>query len=300
MAVVVGVGAGAPASLGAQPFTTINGRPAADTNCSACAEWLTPHPPVRLHGNTWYVGTAGLTALLVTSPRGHVLLDGGLPKSAPLILASIRAAGFDPRDVKVIVNSHAHYDHAGGIAELQRATGAEVVALDWSARVLRRGITLPDDPQAAIHFDYPAVRRVRTIRAGDTLRVGPLQLAAHATGGHTPGGTTWTWRACDGDDCLDMVYADSQSPISADGFRFSDAPAAVRAFERGHATLAGLSCGMLITPHPGGSQLWERLAARDSGSSAPLRDAGQCRRYADDAKAALAARLARERASAHP
>jgi metallo-beta-lactamase class B len=281
--------------LAAQPFTTVNGRPAADTSCSACPEWNAPHAPVRLHANTWYVGTAGLSALLVTSSSGHVLIDGGLPTSAPHILANIRAAGFDPRDVKLILNSHAHYDHAGGLAALQRATGAPVAALDWSARVIRRGMTRPDDPQARIAFDFPPVRRVRTIRAGDTLRVGPLALVAHHTGGHTPGGTTWTWRACDGDDCLDLVYADSQSPISDDVFRYADTPTAVEAFSRGHASLASLSCGLLVTPHPGGSQLWERLAARDSGNTAPLRDAGQCRRYAEGARAALAARLARER-----
>jgi metallo-beta-lactamase class B len=283
------------APLAAQSFTTIGGRPAADTTCRGCAAWLVPHAPVRLHANTWYVGSAELSALLVTSPSGHVLLDGGLPGNAPQILANIRAAGVDPRDVKLIVNSHVHYDHAGGIAALQRATGAEVAALDWSARVLRRGMTLRDDPQAPIHFDYPAVPRVRTIRDGDTLRVGPLALVAHATPGHTPGGTTWTWRACDGADCVDVVYADSQNPISADGFRYSDTPATVRAFRRGHARIAALPCGLLVTPHPGVTGLWARVAARDAGDPGPLRDPDACRRYAADAAAALAARLARER-----
>lgn len=282
--------------LGAQPFTRSGGRPAADTTCGGCVDWLVPHAPVRLHANTWYVGSASLSALLVTSPAGHVLLDGGLPRSAPLILASIRAAGFDPRDVKVIVNSHAHFDHAGGIAALQAATGAEVVALPWSARVIRRGITRSDDPQAATHFDYPGVARVRTIRDGDTVRVGPLALVAHETPGHTPGGTTWTWRACEGADCVDMVYADSQSPISSPGFRYSSTPAAVTSFERGLARIAALPCGILVTPHPSAARLWERVAARDAGDAAPLRDATACRRYADDARAALAARLARERA----
>ncbi len=279
-------------------LTGIGGKPA-EIRCTMCAQWTVPHAPVRLHGGTWYVGMETLSALLVTSPQGHVLLDGGLPANAPRILANIRAAGFDPRDVKVIVNSHAHFDHAGGIAALQRATGAEVVALDLSARVLRRGITRRDDPQATDHFDFPPVRRVRTIADGDTVRVGPLALVAHGTGGHTPGGTTWTWRSCEGDRCLDVVYADSQSPISSGPFRYTGS-AAARLFEAGHARIAALPCDLLVTPHPEATRLWERVAARDAGDPSALHDAGACRRYAATARAVLATRLAREAAGELP
>ena len=106
--------------------------------CPACAEWNAPQRPLRLHGNTYYVGTHGLGAILITSPQGHVLIDGGLPQSAPIIRANVESLGFRMRDVKLILNSHAHYDHAGGIAELQRASGARVLASAWSARVLKR------------------------------------------------------------------------------------------------------------------------------------------------------------------
>jgi len=263
--------------------------------CSMCAGWTVPHAPVRLFGNTWYVGMQTLSALLVTSAQGHVLLDGGLPANAPQILASIKAAGFDPRDVKVIVNSHAHYDHAGGIAALQRATGARVVALEWSAKVMRRGETREDDPQAAVHFDFPAVRRVQVIADGDTVRVGPLQLVAHGTGGHTPGGTTWTWQSCDPARCVDVVYADSQSPVSADGFRYTGTPA-VQRFRDGQARIEGLRCDLLVTPHPEATRLWERVAQRDAGDASALLDAGACRRFVAASRAALAARLGREAA----
>lgn len=274
---------------------TRTGSAAQAVRCSMCTGWTETHAPVRLFGNTWYVGMQTLSALLVTSPQGHVLLDGGLPANAPQILASIRAAGFDPRDVKVIVNSHAHYDHAGGIAALQRATGARVVALDWSAKVLRRGVTRADDPQAAVHFNFPAVRRVQAIADGDTVRVGPLRLVAHATGGHTPGGTTWSWQSCDGARCLDVVYADSQSPISADGFRYTGT-AAVQRFRDGQARIEGLRCDLLVTPHPEATRLWERVAQRDAGDSSALFDAGACRRYAASSRASLEARLGREAA----
>jgi metallo-beta-lactamase class B len=281
-------------------------------SCDGEREWNTPHAPFRLHGSTYYVGTHCLAALLVTSPAGHVLVDAGLPSTAPLVRASIEALGFRMADVKLIVNSHAHHDHAGGIAELQRASGAMVAASPWSARVLEAGRTLPDDPQHDIAPALPRARRVRVLADGETVRVGPLALTAHWTPGHTPGGTTWTWRSCEGARCLDVVYADSQTPISADGFSFTRGttyPAALRDFARGHATLERLRCDLLVTPHPSASALWERMAARDAGGTGgsgtggtggagpSLVDAEGCRRYAAGARAALARRVATERAS---
>ena len=120
----------------------------APKSCASCAEWNAPREPYRVHGNTYYVGTAGLSAILITSEAGHVLIDGGLPQSAPLIDASIRTLGFRTEDVRLILNSHAHYDHAGGIAALQRASGAAVAA--GGAAALRSGGPPPDDPQFAI------------------------------------------------------------------------------------------------------------------------------------------------------
>ena len=273
--------------------------------CPSCAEWNAPQPPFRVYGNAYWVGTRGLGAVLVTSPRGHVLIDGALPESAAGILASIRALGFRPRDVRLIVNSHAHFDHAGGIAALQRATGAAVAAHPWSAAVLRKGASIPGDPQLGVLLDYPAVPTVREIADGDTLRIGPLALVARFTGGHTPGGTTWTWRSCEGTGakarCLDLVYADSQTPVSADGFRYSqsaDYPTAVADFERGFARLEGLRCDVLLTPHPGASGLLERLAAREAGNRDALIDPGACRTYAAAARKRLAERLATERRAA--
>jgi metallo-beta-lactamase class B len=132
------------------------------------------------------------------------------------------------------------------------------------------------------------------------VRVGPLALTARWTPGHTPGGTTWTWRSCEGARCVDLVYADSQTPVSADGFSFTRGatyPAALQDFARGHATLERLRCDLLVTPHPSASALWERLAARDAGGAGPsLVDPDGCRRYAAGARAALARRVATEQA----
>lgn len=264
------------------------------TKCPSCAGWNLPQTPVRLFGNSYYVGTHGLTALLITSPEGHILIDGGLPNSAPLILKNIAALGFNARDIRIILNSHAHYDHAGGIAALQEVSGARVIASAASAPVIARGLPDHDDPQHGIALPMPPVRNVDVLGAGEVLRLGPLALTLHATGGHTPGGSTWSWRSCEGDRCLDLVYADSQSPISEDGFRFSAGTryrTALADFERGHALLERLSCDILITPHPGASSLWERLKSAPNG----LVDREACKRYAASARRALAARLEAEK-----
>jgi metallo-beta-lactamase class B len=280
---------GVAAAQAGDPLT----KPYSAEECSSCAGWSVPRAPVRIHGNTYYVGTRELSALLITSPQGHVLIDGALPNAAPLILDNVRALGFDVRDIKLILNSHVHFDHAGGIAALQRASGARVAASALSAPDLERGNSAPGDPQHGSLLGYPPVKNVRRFAYGDTLRVGPIALTPHQTAGHTRGGTTWTWRSCGEGRCLDMVYADSQSPISADGFRFTDSreyPTAVADFERGYRTLETLRCDVLITPHPAGSALWERLAGERGG----LVDREACKRYAATAREQLRRRLETE------
>ncbi len=270
-------------------------KPAVD--CPSCAEWNAPHPPLRIHGNTYYVGTNGLSAVLITSPEGHVLIDGGLGESAAPIIEHIRRLGFRIEDVKLILNSHAHYDHAGGIAAFQRASGATVAASPWSAAVIERGISGADDPQYGVLLSYPAATHVRIIGDSEVVRVGPLALMAHFTPGHTPGGTSWSWRSCEQDRCLDLVYADSQTPVSADGFLFTKSttyPHAIADFERGFAALERPRCDILITPHPSASGLWDRVAARDAGNASALVDQDACRRYAGGARTALATRIATE------
>lgn len=269
-------------------------RPYPEAVCSSCAVWNEPQAPVRIHGNTYYVGTRGLAAILITSPEGHVLIDGALPSSAPMILENIRSLGFDVADIRLILNSHAHFDHSGGIAALQRASGARVAASVPSARVLERGASVAGDPQHGTLLDFPAVPNVQRFVDGESLRIGPIAVTPHLTAGHTPGGTTWTWRSCDERGCLDLVYADSQIPISADGFRFSDSrtyPSAVADFERGFAVLETVPCDILMTPHPGASSLWERLERGREG----LIDREACRRYAATGRQQLKRRLAAER-----
>lgn len=269
--------------------------------CDQCEEWNAAQEPFRVFGNTYYVGVAGLSSVLFASDKGLILLDGGLSQSAPLIDASIRKLGFRTEDLRLIVNSHAHFDHAGGIAALQRASGAQVAASPSGADALEKGQPPADDPQHGFgpggHF--PAVKKVRVVADGETLHVGDLAITAHLTPGHTPGSTTWTWRSCEGPRCLDLVYADSLNPVMAPGFRFTgDAahPSIEASFRRSIATVAGLPCDIMLAVHPGNSGMDEKLKRRkEQPGSEPFVDPGACRAYAADAGKRLDQRVADEK-----
>jgi metallo-beta-lactamase class B len=269
--------------------------------CEACAEWNRPQAPFQIFANTYYVGPRGLSAILITSNQGHVLIDGALPESAAAIASSVRALGFKVEDIRLILNSHAHFDHAGGIAELQRTSGAAIAATPWSASVLASGDVPPSDPQFGVVPLMAPAKNVRTVSNGEVVRVGPLSLTAHETPGHTPGGTSWTWSSCSGADCANFVYADSLSAVSRDGFLFSrnkEYPNAVTDFERSFKTLESVPCGILLTPHPETSGLWQRVERRAAGEGpGAMIDPAACRRYVDGARERLHKRLSAERAT---
>ena len=295
------------------PFDQAALRPDPPNVCSSCDEWNQPREPFRVFGNTYYVGTDGLSAMLITSDQGHILLDGGLAQSAPLIAANIHKLGFKIEDVKFITNSHAHYDHAAGIAALQRASGATVVASASGAQALASGSATPDDPQAGFGRDanaFPAVKNVRVVTDGEVVRVGPIAIEMHDTAGHTPGSTTWTWQSCESSapslepqasspsKCLNIVYADSLTPVAAPGFRFTgDAktPSRVDKFRASIATVAALPCDIVITTHPSATNLAGKLKLRAAKPAAdPLIDPQGCRRLAATAAKQLDARVAEE------
>jgi len=267
--------------------------------CKNCAEWNRPQAPFRIYGNTYYVGPHGLSSILITSNAGHILIDGGLPESAQLIVANVRSLGFRIEDVKFILNSHVHFDHAGGIAELQRISGAQVVASRWSASVMKKGGVGRGDPQYGILAGIAPVKHVRELRDGETFRVGESAITAHLTPGHTPGGTSWTWKSCESSVCRDIVFADSVTPVSADGFKFTTSreyPKAIEDFERSFAFLEAARCDVLVTTHPEASGLWDRIEARERGVNPdPMVDSSACRRLAEQGRSQLRERLAEER-----
>lgn len=263
--------------------------PVCPSDATVMDGWNDRAPPQRIFGNTWYVGTCGITALLVTSEHGHVLIDGGTEAAGPLIEANIRALGFDAKDVKYLLNTHEHFDHAAGLAYLQGVTGAPLLARQPGIATLRSGRSDRSDPQQLEeHSAFPPVAHVKAIGDGDTVQVGPVALTAHATPGHTPGGTSWTWRSCDGERCLDIAYTDSVSAVSDDEYRYLDHPAMVNAFRRGLDTLSTLPCDIQITPHPLISDLFARLQGAPGSS---LVEVGACKSYAQAGMARLEKRL---------
>ena len=265
--------------------------------CAADAGWNDPATPRRIHGSTWFVGTCGISALLVTSPQGHLLLDGATPKGGVQILANIRALGFKPEDVRVIVLSHEHVDHAGGLAALQAATGAPVLARAAAVQTLERGASDRSDPQMRVLDSFPAVKRVQVIADDEVVKVGPLTLQAIATPGHTPGGTSWTWRSCESGDCRQVVYADSLTAIADDVYRYTDEiehPGVLAGFRQTLSRVAALDCEILLTPHPSASQMWSRIGP---GATQALVDTSACRAYAAKADERLDQRVAEEAAT---
>ena len=268
--------------------------------CDSCDEWNKPREPFKIFGNTYFVGTDGLSAILIAGDDGLVLLDGGLEQSAALIDANIRKLGFRTRDVRLIVNSHGHYDHAGGIAALQRASGAGVAASPSGASALERGENTTDDPQYGFGKEFngfPPVESVYRVKDNEVLRIGKVEITANFTPGHTPGSTAWTWKACEGLKCLDMVYADSLTAVSAPGFKFTDSPDLVNAFRRSITRMAELPCDIVISTHPSATNLDAKIRKRAElkGSEPdPFVDHG-CKALAATAMKGLEARIAEEK-----
>ncbi|MEO8175496.1 MAG: subclass B3 metallo-beta-lactamase [Sphingomicrobium sp.] len=265
--------------------------PAFDGTCKDWDDWDKPAPPVRIHGNTYLVGTCGISAILITGSEGDILIDAGTEAGADLIARNIRSLGFRLTDIKYLLHSHEHIDHVGGMARLQQLTGAQLVASPAAAAVFRTGAPGSGDPQAGIFPPFRAARVDRIIHDGEQVRTWDLALTAIATPGHTPGALSWTWTSCDGGVCRRMVYADSLTAVARDGYRFTDHPAALAAFRASIARVAGLECDILLTPHPSASGMLERLGGR-----APLENPNGCHDYAAKLTRQLDERLAKEAA----
>lgn len=262
------------------------------------ADWDAQQEPFAIYGNTYYVGPHGVSAVLITSPAGHILIDGGTPESPAQIAAHIRQLGFKVEDIKYILNSHEHFDHAGGISALQKMSGATVLTSRAGAKVLSSGLTNPADPQFT---DLPPsmipVANVRALADGDIVSLGALKVTAHYTPGHAAGGVSWTWQAREGERTANFVYADSLSAYAAKPFRYSGSPSYphIRAdLERSIALIAALPCDILITAHPEVGDLWTRHAAAASQGHAAYIDPAGCRNYAAKGQARLTELLTEE------
>ena len=257
--------------------------------CADKQGWSDPAPPIRIFANVYDVGTCGVVVLLVTGPKGHILIDAATAEAAPDIARNIERLGFLLGDVKLMLASHEHLDHVGGTAELQRLTGARLMVMPEAKYALESGLLAPDDPQFGLYPPFPAARVDALLRDGQRVSVGPLKLTAHSTFGHVRGSTSWTWRSCDDRTCYAIAYADSVTAAAAPGYRFSDHQGHVKRFRASLRKIGRLPCDILITPHPAVSNLYARLAGE-----APLVDPQACSAYAKAAVSKLDERLASE------
>jgi metallo-beta-lactamase class B len=264
--------------------------------------WNQPVKPFRIMGNVWYVGASDVTAYLVTSPQGHILLDGGFAETAPQILRNIRALGFDPRDVKVLLNSHAHIDHAAGLAMLKDSTGARFVANPRDAPLLARGGR--GDFSLGDSATFRPVRADALLRDGQVLRVGTAALQAHFTPGHTAGCTTYTAVAREGGRSYHLLFGCSYTAL--DNYRLvppESYPGLASDFARTFRTLHGLACDVPLATHGSWFHLKDKMARMQAGGPNPFIDPTGCRAAIARAETAFRAKLRAQtdsaRAKAH-
>jgi metallo-beta-lactamase class B len=261
--------------------------------------WAEPREPFHVVGNVYSVGSAELTSFLIATPKGHVLIDGGLSELAPQIARNIDKLGFKLEDVKVLLVSHAHFDHAGGLAELKRRTGAQVVASRADAEAMARGGK--GDPQFGDSIPFAPVYADRIVQEGGVVRVGPTELVAHVTPGHTQGCTTWTTVQHEDAQALHVVFNCSVSV--PDEYRLLGNPRYPRAvddYERSFRTLRALPCDVLLGPHASFFQQDERRARIKDGAPNPFVDPGACGAYLDRSEQAFRAHLEKERSAPPP
>jgi metallo-beta-lactamase class B len=209
-------------------------------------EWNVPHKPFHIIGNIYYVGMEGVSAFLIKTSDGLILTDGGLPESAPFIERNIKALGFKLSDVKILLNSHAHFDHSGGLAQLKKDTGAQFYAGIGDKAFLESGhITFGPSEKidtTPIHVDH-------AVKDGETVSLGDVTLTAHATPGHTKGCTTWTTSVQDGNVTRSVMFFCS---ISVAGNPIGGSPAypnIVSDYRASFAKLGKMKTDIFFAPH---------------------------------------------------
>jgi metallo-beta-lactamase class B len=262
-----------------------------------------PDEPFRVAGNLYYVGATGITAFLLAGPEGHVLIDGGYPETAPLIIAGMAKLGFDIRDVKVLLNSHAHSDHAGGLAALQKASGAQLWISEGDADVVASGGVGDRSMGPFRHLGFlgigrfPAARVDHRFKDGDTVRVGPLELTAHVTAGHTPGCTSWSFPVRDGDRELLAVDICSLTLLGFESLVAPETYPGIRAdYERSFAMLRRLPADIFLASHSNWFDMQRKFRERSTSAdpAQPFIDGSGYRAFIDDAERRFRAELAKQ------
>ena len=266
---------------------------------SVPADWSAPTDPFRVADNLYYVGTAGISAWLITTPKGHIVIDGAMPTSAPLIQSSIRRLGFQAKDVKILLNTHAHFDHTGGLADLKRDTGARLLANPADRKALETGI-YPGWEEVR-DLDFAPVKVDGDLKDGLPVRLGDAVLTPHFTPGHSPGCTTWTFRATDRGRPLDVLLYCSTS-VAANRLvsreRGPQYPGIVEDYRNSFARLKTLKADVFLAPHGEQFGLEAKRAKLKSDGVNPFVDPEELARRVTASEADFSRELARQEARA--
>ena len=254
--------------------------------------WIKPTPPFRVADNLYYVGTEGLSAFLVTTPRGHILIDAPMAQNVGKVEASIRALGFRLEDVKVLLNTHAHFDHAAGLAAIKRDTGATLAASEGDRLALETGKYIGSEDVKPLAFSPVKVDRV--LKDGDTVTLGGVTLTAVVTPGHSPGCTSWTFPLkVDGEVRRAMIYC--STTVAANRLAPDPQyPGIVGDYRRSFARLRGMTADIFLAPHGDQFDLAAKRARLKPGRANPFVDPGELPAVVARSSAAFEAELARQ------
>lgn len=260
--------------------------------------WRQPAEPFRIIGNLYYVGSADLTSYLFVTPKGNILLDVGVPENVPMVKANIEKLGFHFKGVKILLNSHAHFDHAGGLAEVKKLTGAKFVASAGDVPELARGGR--DDFAFGNRYNYPPVKADRIIADGGKVELGGTTLTAHITPGHTRGCTTWTTEISDGRRTYHVVFVCS---VTFPGYKVVNNPknpTLVAQYQHSFKVLRSLPCDIFLASHGSFFDLPGKIAElKKNPSSNPFINPQEYRQFLDRSQAAFEEEVKKEKQAGH-
>jgi metallo-beta-lactamase class B len=222
--------------------------------CSAFAQdnpdWTTPHAPFRIIGSVYYVGSKDLASYLITTSQGHILINSNLTSSVPLIRKNVEALGFHFSDVKILLISHAHWDHAAGSAAIKRLTGAKYMVMDADVPVVESGGKADFQYGSEAASQFPVTKVDRVLHDGDEVKLGGVVLVAHKTPGHTKGCTTWTMKVREDSKSYNVVIVGS--PNVNTGYKLvgnAAYPTIAQDYELTFQTLKSLPCDVFLGAH---------------------------------------------------
>ena len=261
-------------------------------------DWTEPFPAFRIAGNLYYVGSKGLASYLVTTSQGHILINSDLEANVPMIRASVESLGFKFSDIKVLLISHAHWDHCAGSAMIKRLTGAKYMVMEGDVDVVESGgktdFQYASDPAAL----YPPAKVDRVLRDGDEVKLGDATLTARLTPGHTKGCTTWTMKVNDGSKLRDVVIVGS--PNVNPGYKLVGStvyPRMTEDFETTFRVLNSLSCDYFLGAHGSYFDLENKYAQLKAGNSTALIDAAGYKNFVVDREQAFRTELKKQQAA---